>query len=97
MPDPTYDPVKFQALVGVKWQNRYFHIICDAVHDDTEVLLMMQPHHFPGDWPHPGSHQIDYHCPAGMLKQVSGEEFRYICTWLVDIDKFAQPPHDEMS
>ena len=81
------DPVKFKALVGAKWRGQHFHLLCDAVRGTEDILLIIGTHLFSngiifGD----GINQIDYHCPLDSLRRVEEEEYRYLCTVLVDLD-----------
>ena len=93
------DPVRFKALVAIKWQGEHLHVVCNAYfRDDGEAVFMIGRHLLPDGVAFAGgAHAIDYICPPDSMKQVSGEEYRYLGTILVDLDAtqswpLASPP-----
>ena len=89
MIDDLDDPVRFKALVTVKWQGEPHQLVCTAYFrdEDGDALFMIGRHLLPPGEPFAGgAHQIDYICPPESMKRVSGEEYRYLGTILVDLD-----------
>jgi hypothetical protein len=89
MIDDLDDPVRFKALVAVKWQGEHLQIVCNAYfrEEDGEAVFMIGRHLLPpGEDFSGGAHAIDYVCPPESMKRVSGEEYRYLGTILVDLD-----------
>jgi len=86
--DDINDPVRFKALVAIKWQGEYLQVVCNAYfRDDGEAVFMIGRHLLPdGEEFAGGAHAIDYICPPDSMKRVSGEEYRYLGTILVDLD-----------
>jgi len=83
------DHVRYKALVAVKWQGEHLQVICNAYFrdEDGDALFMIGRHLLPPGEPFVGgAHQIDYICPPDSMKRVSGEEYRYLGTILVDLD-----------
>lgn len=90
MIDDLDDPVRFKALVAVKWQGEHSQIVCNAYfrEEDGDALFMIGRHLLPpGKEFSGGAHAIDYVCPPESMKRVSGEEYRYLGTILVDLDE----------
>jgi hypothetical protein len=81
------DPVRYNALVPIKWNEEHFHVVCDAYRDDEDVVFMIGRHLFPDHNPYSGSaHMIEYRCAHDSMRPVSNKEYRYLGTTLVDLD-----------
>jgi hypothetical protein len=83
------DHARYKALVAVKWQGEHLQVICTAYfrEEDGEAVFMIGRHLLPPGEPFArGAHAVDYICPPESMKLVSGEEYRYLGTILVDLD-----------
>jgi hypothetical protein len=89
-PKETSDPVRFKALASIKWKDRHFHVICDAVNSESGVLLLIDPRAFPPEATYPDyPGQLEVRQPPDSLRKVEGKEYRYLSVSLVDLDMLA--------
>lgn len=86
--DESYDKVAFKALASVKLNGKHFHLICDAWTDDNgETIVLMRPDQFEdGEFPSE-AHCIEYRFDGDRLTRVEGEEYRYLCKGIADLDQ----------
>lgn len=81
------DDLEFKVLASVKWHGKHFHVLCDGGSCGTQTRLIIQTHLFPEDAPYlSGVHMVEYICRGKALKRVDGDEYRYLCMILVDLD-----------
>ena len=84
--DDYHEPLN-KVLIPVKWRGRHFHILGDGGCTEKEVRLLMHTHLFPKEVPYEqGIDMIEVSLELGTLRLVEGEEYRYLCTGLVDLD-----------
>lgn len=88
MIDDSDDPASFKALVAIKWMGEHFHLVCMAYRDEEDAVFMIDPSHFPKKIPYFGSaNLIEYRCAHPSMTEVSNEEYCYLGTTLVDLDR----------
>ena len=93
MIDDLDDPVRFKALIAIKWQGEHFHVVCDAYRDDEDAVFMIGRHLFPEGIPFSGgAHMIEYRCAHDSMTQVPSKKYRYLGTILVDLDEVQSWP-----
>lgn len=82
------DPANFRALVAIKWMGEHFHLVCMAYRDEEDAVFMIEPNRFPEAIPYSGSaNMIEFRCAHSSMTEVSNEEYRYLGTILVDLDR----------
>ena len=80
------DPLRFKTLIGIKWRGSHFYVLGEGFFEDDGISLMVLTHLFPRETPYTDSQCIEYHCSRESLREVHGEDHRYLCTVLLDLD-----------